>query len=85
MSRQQQFKVSYQLKDLTNGHYKSQGHCFGVNAIVQNNETLFTAGRDSFINAWDVTQEQPTIIDTFAHHTHWINDIKFCTPTVCMN
>ncbi|KJE88667.1 hypothetical protein CAOG_00275 [Capsaspora owczarzaki ATCC 30864] len=75
-------------------------HRFGVNALClstapQNvelpsssaNQTLYTAGRDGVVRAWDVTQPVDslastrtveTCIQSFDGHADWVNDIALC-------
>lgn len=40
--------------ELNSSKYAS--HCFGVNTLLLNQQTLFTAGRDSSIKQWNLNE-----------------------------
>ncbi|XP_065651987.1 WD repeat-containing protein 48 isoform X3 [Hydra vulgaris] len=52
----------------------------GVNALQYDPEKsyLFSAGRDSIIRCWNVENEESIYIQSYEHHTDWINSMVLC-------
>ncbi|KAB1264312.1 WD repeat-containing protein 48, partial [Camelus dromedarius] len=68
--------VSYVIRDEVEKYNRN-----GVNALQLDPalNRLFTAGRDSIIRIWSVSQhKQDPYIASMEHHTDWVNDIVLC-------
>ncbi|XP_026858807.1 WD repeat-containing protein 48a isoform X3 [Electrophorus electricus] len=69
-------QVSYVIRDEVEKYNRN-----GVNALQLDPalNRLFTAGRDSIIRIWTVSQhKQDPYIASMEHHTDWVNDIVLC-------
>ncbi|XP_057347987.1 WD repeat-containing protein 48 isoform X4 [Manis pentadactyla] len=69
-------QVSYVIRDEVEKYNRN-----GVNALQLDPalNRLFTAGRDSIIRIWSVSQhKQDPYIASMEHHTDWVNDIVLC-------
>ncbi|XP_074055209.1 WD repeat-containing protein 48 isoform X1 [Macrotis lagotis] len=69
-------QVSYVIRDEVEKCNRN-----GVNALQLDPalNRLFTAGRDSIIRIWSVSQhKQDPYIASMEHHTDWVNDIVLC-------
>eukprot|EP01117_Protostelium_nocturnum_P008025 TRINITY_DN2857_c0_g1_i7.p1 TRINITY_DN2857_c0_g1~~TRINITY_DN2857_c0_g1_i7.p1 ORF type:complete len:244 (-),score=61.04 TRINITY_DN2857_c0_g1_i7:54-785(-) len=58
---------------------ENQGHCFGINSIAirDRSNTIYSAGRDSSIQIWDLKEKEGKFEGKgiLGSHTHWVNDI----------
>jgi WD repeat-containing protein 48 len=76
-ARHKKVTVSFVIRDELEKRHRS-----GVNAIQYDSHTnrLYTAGRDSVIRMWNVSN--PDNVDPYLqsmeHHTDWCNDIVLC-------
>ncbi|CAM9547553.1 WD repeat-containing protein 48 [Petromyzon marinus] len=69
-------QVSYVIRDEVERYNRS-----GVNALQLDHSLnrLFTAGRDSIVRIWNVSQhKQDPFIASMEHHTDWVNDVVLC-------
>uniref|UniRef100_A0AAY4AMB0 WD repeat-containing protein 48 n=1 Tax=Denticeps clupeoides TaxID=299321 RepID=A0AAY4AMB0_9TELE len=68
-------QVSYVIRDEVEKYNRN-----GVNALQLDPllNRLFTAGRDSIIRIWSVSQHKEPYIASMEHHTDWVNDIVLC-------
>ncbi|CAO2633215.1 WD repeat-containing protein 48 [Lemmus lemmus] len=69
-------RVSYVIRDEVEKYNRN-----GVNALQLDPalNRLFTAGRDSIIRIWSVSQhKQDPYIASMEHHTDWVNDVVLC-------
>lgn len=79
--RSSHYRVSYQLIDTSENKFAT-GHCLGVNDLISSENLLLTGGRDAFIHAWDIKQPSTPLIHTYSHHSHWINQLELCSPSI---
>ena len=76
----QKTRISYKVKDDSNAR-----HLLGVNSLVISNDHIFTAGRDSLIFKWNISDKtlqdkyeykHETPKNKYEYHTDWVNDVK---------
>ncbi|XP_064382723.1 WD repeat-containing protein 48-like [Halichondria panicea] len=71
--------ISYVIRDVEEKLNRS-----GVNKLCfdRTHQHLYTAGRDSIIRSWDLSQysgnNEIPHLKSFEHHTDWVNDIALC-------
>ena len=52
----------------------STEHQRGINRLLTQNSSLFSAGRDGIIRQWD--QDSLSLSQIYDYHIHWVNDIQ---------
>lgn len=80
-------KLSYVLRDSPSGEGDATDakHWGWVNSVKlsSSGDTLFSAGRDSVVRQWRVS-DQTNHVASFKGHTDWVNDIAICENVNCL-
>ena len=75
MSTRKKAQVSFVIRD-----EGERCHRAGVNSLQFDPflKRLYTAGRDSIIRIWNVTNAREPYLQSMEHHTDWVNDVQLC-------
>lgn len=75
MSGRRKVQVSFVVRE-----EKENCHRAGINSLQYDHilKRLYSAGRDSIIRTWNVSNPKEPYLQSMEHHTDWVNDIQLC-------
>lgn len=75
MSGRRKVQVSFVIREEKENYHRS-----GINSLQYDHalKRLYSAGRDSIIRTWNVSNPSEPFLQSMEHHTDWVNDIQLC-------